>query len=243
MTSIGRGIRWYNNYLDEVQFCVNNKFDFMQIWYQNGNIIVNDIPKPKIEYIKSIGFPVIIHAVFDPIDFEVYGDDLLEKVKILGMTEVIVHPVCEKSNVTSNTQIELVQQVKLFSSKAKEQNITWYLENNSVVDTFHYKPVDIKTVFEADDYVEQLLDVAHIDNYNHLKEIINIKFPKCLHIAGKHFNIPHEHLPLPEGDVDYNTVFKNYLPKFNGRIILEIDGTDEEIVISKQIIEQALNAY
>ncbi len=241
MVSIGRGIRWYNNYLDEVEFCKNNDFSFMQVWYQNGKILVNDIPDPKIEYIKTIGFPVIIHAVFDPIDFEIYGDDLLEKVKILEMNEVIIHPVSKKCEVNANTQSELVEQAKLFSTKAKKQGVTWYLENNSVIDAFHYKPTDIKKVYEADDYVEQLLDVAHIDNYGHLKEIIDIKFPKCLHIAGKHFDVPHEHLPLPQGDIDYGIVFKQYLSGFSGRIILEIDGTDEEIILSKNIIEQAIN--
>ncbi len=241
VVSIGRGIRWYNHYLDEVDFCKNNGFDFMQIWYQNGEICINNIPDPKIEYIKTIGFPVIIHAVFDPIDFELYGNDLLEKVKILGMNEVIIHPVSKKRKVTADTQSELVKQAKLFSAKAKKQGVTWYLENNSVIDGFHYQPEDIKRVFEADDYAEQLLDIAHIDNYDHLKEIINVKFPKCLHIAGKHFDVPHEHLPLSQGDIDYGFVFKKYLPGFSGRVILEVDGTDEEIILSKNIIEQALH--
>ncbi len=39
-------------------------------------------------------------------------------------------------------------------------------------------------LYAADNYAEQLLDVAHIDNYEHLQEIINIKYPKCLHVAG-----------------------------------------------------------
>lgn len=31
MITIGRTIRWYNNYRDEVNFCKENNFDFMQI--------------------------------------------------------------------------------------------------------------------------------------------------------------------------------------------------------------------
>lgn len=39
MISIGRGIRWYNNYQDEVDFCLENHFDFMQIWFKDGEIL------------------------------------------------------------------------------------------------------------------------------------------------------------------------------------------------------------
>ena len=95
-------------------------------------------------------------------------------------------------------------------------------------------------MFGRDSYVEQLLDVAHIDNYLHLEEAISVKFPKCLHVAGKHFNVPHEHLSLTQGDIDYDLVFQKYLAGYDGRIILEVNGTDEEIIQSKQIIEKAL---
>lgn len=240
MILIGRGIRWYNNYQSEVDFCKKHGFDFMQIWFKDGDICINDIPKPKEQYIKEVGFPVILHAVFSPEDFEAYGDRLLEIVEFLNMNEVIIHPVCDKTNVPSNIEHLLTEKVKSFSKKAKSKNITWYLENNSVIDLFHYNPADIKTVFDADSYVEQLLDVAHIDNYQNLKQIVDVKFPKCLHVAGKHFDVKHEHLPLTQGDIDYNFVFSNFLHGFKGRVILEIDGTDEEIIQSKGIIDQAI---
>lgn len=241
MISIGRGIRWYNNYLDEVDFCVKYGFDFMQIWYKDGDLLIDNIPYPKVEYVKKVGFPVIIHAVFDPIDFEVFGNDLLDKVEYLEMKEVIIHPVSKKSSVNTDTQNQLVTQAILFSEKARKKGITWYLENNSVVDGFHYQPDDIKKVYDSDNYVEQLLDVAHIDNYEHLSEIIKVKFPKCLHVAGKHFAVSHEHLSLSQGDINYTTVFTRYLPNYDGRIIFEIDGTDDEIAVSKEIIVKALS--
>ena len=121
MVSIGRGIRWYNHYLDEVDFCKNNGFDFMQIWYQNGEICINDIPDPKIEYIKTIGFPVIIHAVFDPIDFELYGDDLLEKVKVLGMNEVIIHPVSKRVKLPLIHNLNLLSRLNCFLPRPKNK--------------------------------------------------------------------------------------------------------------------------
>lgn len=240
MISIGRGIRWYNDYKTEVDFCIENGFEFMQLWFKDGTILVNDILEPKEKYLKEIGFPVIIHAVFDPEDFEKYGDSLLEIVEYLEMNEVIVHPVCEKKPVDDATENQLALQVKIFSEKARNKGILWYLENNSVVDTFHYKKEDLKVVYQSDSYVEQLLDVAHIDNYQHLKEIIDVKFPKCLHVAGKHFDVPHEHLSLMEGDIDYKKVFQDYLKGYQGRVILEVDGSDEELIHSKKIIEDAI---
>lgn len=170
MISIGRGIRWYKNYKDEVDFCIKNNFDFMQLWFKDGDILVNNIPAPKEEFIKSIGFPIILHAVFDPEDFDTYGDKLLELVDYFGNNEVIVHPVSEKSPVNKDTEIKLAKQVINFSKKVYERGITWYLENNSVIDKFHYRKEELE---------------------------------------------------------------------YAGRIILEIDGTDEEIINSKQIIDEA----
>lgn len=240
MISIGRGIRVQNKYTDEVDFCVKHGFQFMQVWFRNGEILI-DADEPKEAYIKNIGFPVILHAVFDPIDFELYGDRLLEITEYIGNSDVIIHPVCKKSPVDENTEYQLAKQVKLFSQKAKARGITWYLENNSVIDEFHYSKQDLHVVYDSDDYVEQLLDVAHIDNYEHLAEIVSVRFPKCLHVAGKHFDVPHEHLPLTQGDIDYTLIFQKYLNGYDGRIILEVNSSDEDILVSKKIIEDAVN--
>ncbi len=241
MISIGRGIRWYNNYLNEVDFCIKNDFDFMQLWFKDGELLVDNVPEPKESYIKKIGFPVIIHAVFELEDFKKYGNKLLDLSEYLGMNEVIIHPVSETVTVNQNTAYLLAEQSLSFSEKSKKRNIVWYLENNSVVDVFHCKKQDIEIVYQTDSYVEQLLDIAHIDSYKHLEEIISVKYPKCLHVAGKHFNVPHEHLPLVQGDIDYSFVFENYLKEYKGRIILEIDADDNELLLSKKIIENAIS--
>lgn len=240
MITIGRGIRYGNDYLAEVDFSVKHGFDFMQVWFKNGEILVNNIPEPKEDYIRSVGYPVILHAVFDPIDFELYGDKLLEVTESLSNSDVIIHPVSKKSPIDETTEYNLAKQAKIFSRKAKAKGITWYLENNSVIDGFHYSKQELHCVYDQDDYVEQLLDVAHIDNYAHLAEIVAVKFPKCLHVAGKHFDILHEHLPLTQGDIDYNVVFHKYLNGYDGRVILEVGGSDEDILASKQIIEKAI---
>lgn len=239
MILIGRGIRWYRPYAEEVQFCVENQFDFMQIWYRDGELLIQNTPEDKVAYIRQLAFPVIIHAVFDPVDFSIYGDHLLDTVEKLGIREVIVHPVCKKSPVTSTTEMDLAKEASIFSQKAAQRGITWYLENNSAIDGFHYQAEEIRTVFAENPNVEMLLDIAHVDSYRHLEQIAAIKFPRCLHVAGRHFSVPHEHLPLTEGDIDYCLIFQKYLRGFQGRIILEVDGTDEDIIQSKQILVSA----
>ena len=45
----------------------------------------------------------------------------------------------------------------------------------------------------------------------------------------------HEPLPLGQGDIDYDLVFSKYLQGFDGRVILEVIGNDEEIIELKNI--------
>jgi sugar phosphate isomerase/epimerase len=88
--------------------------------------------------------------------------------------------------------------------------------------------------------VELVLELAHIDNYDHLQQIINIKYPKCLHIADKHFSVKYEHLPIGKGDLDFQRIFSKYLTHFEGRIILEITEDDVTVADSKDKIREAL---
>lgn len=240
MITIGRGIRWYNEYQAEVDFCRKHHFDFMQLWFKNGDILVDTIPPPKVSHIRSVGFPVILHAVFEPDDFTQYGDQLLDIAAELGHSEVIVQPVCTKTKITADTEYLLAEQAQGFSAKARSRGMVWYLENNSALDGFHCRKDEVEIVFHADSYVEQLLDVAHTESYQHLQDIVSVKFPKCLHVAGKHFSVVHEHLPLTQGDIDYRLVFNTFLQGFDGRIILEVDGTDEELIQSKKLIDDAI---
>lgn len=240
MITIGRSIRWYNDYLNEAEFSRNNGFDFMQIWFKNGEIMIDKIDEPKEAYIKKAGFPVIIHALFKIDDFEKYGDQLIELASGLGHREVIIHPICRNNEIKTDSILILSEAVHDLSIKAEKRDITVYLENNSRLDKFLCTSDEIKLVFDRNPNVELLLDIAHIDSFEHLKQIISVKYPKCLHAAGKHFNVIHEHLPLGQGDIDYNLVFSKYLHDYDGRIILEVIGNDEEIIESKKIIDAAI---
>ena len=41
MISIGRSLRWYNKYEDEIDFSVKNHFDFMQIWFKDEKNVLS----------------------------------------------------------------------------------------------------------------------------------------------------------------------------------------------------------
>ncbi len=234
----GRSIRWFNNYQDEIEFSKSNKFDFMQIWFAKGELVLDKVLCPKEKYILDCKFPAIIHAVYDINDYDKYNNELIRILKYLNHKEVIIHPVCEEHPVDSETINILAENIYKTNQLLKKDNIKLYIENNSVIDKINYTPSDLKIVFDRNPDVELLLDIAHIDNYNHLQEIINVKFPKCLHIADKRFNVEHEHIPIGQGELNFELIFQNYLKGYDGKIIFEVVNTDEEIIKSKDIIQK-----
>jgi sugar phosphate isomerase/epimerase len=240
MIKIGRSIRWYNDYQYEVDFSIENGFDFLQIWYVKGAIALDKVPHPKEKTIKDIGFPTIIHAVFDINEFEEHVPKVIEILKYLGHKELIIHPICESEPITKESIYKLSDKVAQAYKLLKQEGITLYIENNSRLDPINYRIEDLKVMFDVNKEVELLLDVAHIDSYEHLKGILKVNKPKMLHIADKHFEVIHEHLPLGQGNMDYKHIFTEYLQDFDGNIILEVVASDEEIVSSKKAIELIL---
>jgi len=84
--------------------------------------------------------------------------------------------------------------------------------------------------------LNMVLDIAHMDNYENLKRLIDIKYPNILHISDKHFSAIHEHLPIGEGEIDWKYVFNKILSNYSGKIIFEVNQSDDQIVKSKDII-------
>jgi sugar phosphate isomerase/epimerase len=237
MIEYGRSIRWFNDYRDEIEFSSLNKFSFMQIWFMKGELILDKVLSPKEQYVLNSNFPVIIHAVYDIDDYDKYNSELVRILKVLKHKEVIIHPVCETIPVNTETIYILADNIYKTNQLLKANNIKLYIENNSVIDKINYTPNDLKIVFDRNPDVELLLDIAHIDNYNHLQNILEVKFPKCIHIADKRFNVEHEHLPIGQGELDFELIFQNYLKGYDGKIIFEVVDTDEEIIKSKNIIQ------
>lgn len=242
MIKYGRSIRWFNNYEDEVEFSKVNGFDFMQIWFVKGELVLDKVLYPKENYVLNSGFPVMIHSVYDIDDFDKYNDELIRILKYFNHSEVIIHPVCESIIINSDTIFKLADNIYRTNKLLQANKIKLYIENNSIMDKINYTSDDIKKVFDKNPDIELLLDIAHIDDYDHLQNIIEVKFPKCLHVADKHFSVEHEHLPLGQGELDFELIFKKYLHGFNGKIIFEVVDTDEEIIKTKNIIQKLLNA-
>jgi sugar phosphate isomerase/epimerase len=96
-----------------------------------------------------------------------------------------------------------------------------------------YRADELTALFQAHPSIEFLLDVAHIDDYDHLAALVSAKRPTMLHLADSHFAAVHEHLPLGEGEIDFASVFTQQLHGFEGTIIFEIIESDAHIVAAK----------
>lgn len=241
MIEIGCLARFNNPYDDEVKFAMENEFKIMQVWYDKNGIKMYEEEESRLDKIMNYNFPTIIHAVLDINDIEEHIPKLMKILSTLKQKELILHPVCHSEVINENTIYKLADKVGRVLELLNSENITLYLENNSKLDPIFSTAKDIEIMFSKNPKLEFLLDVAHIYSYDHLREIIDIKTPKILHVTDKHFSAIHEHLPIGEGEIDFEYVFNEILFNFQGKIILEIVNGDEEIVNGKKIIEELLN--
>ncbi|MGH4123859.1 MAG: sugar phosphate isomerase/epimerase family protein [Clostridium sp.] len=237
MMQIGCLARYFNFYKEEVEFAQNNNFEFMQIWYDSNGIALKKDLNP-IEIIKEYDFPTIIHAVLDINEFEEHVPKLIEILKYLGHHELIIHPICKSEEITTQTIYKLSDKVSFALGELSKENITLYLENNSRLDPIFNQPYELEIMFGQNPNLQFLLDIAHIDSYDHLKSMITIKMPKILHVADRHLEVIHEHLPIGQGNIDFKHIFANILQDFHGKIILEIVQGSSDIISSKTRIEQ-----
>lgn len=239
MIKYGRSIRWYNNYEDEVRFSRENGFDFMQVWYAKGQIVLDKVNEPREETILANNFPVIIHALLDINEFDIHIPRIMRILNRLSHKEIIIHPICHSEKITEKTIVKLYNKLLEIQHLCEENGIKLFVENNSSIDPINYSIDDIKMMYK-DKNIELLLDIAHIDNYEQLKKIVAIKKPKILHIADKHFNVEHEHLPIGDGELDFTYIFKDVLYGFDGKIIFEVVAKDIPIIESLKAIKRIL---
>lgn len=234
---IGCLARYFNPYSEEVEFAKANNFKFMQLWYDKNGLSLNEDSNP-IEVIKQYDFPSIIHAVLDLNEFEEHVPKLIQILKYLNHKELIIHPICESEQITKQTIYKLSDKVKLTLEKLSHENITLYLENNSRLDPIFNEANEIEIVFKQNPGLQLILDIAHVDSYDHLKAIIKIKMPGMLHVADRHFEMIHEHLPIGQGNIDYRYIFAEILNEFDGKVVLEIVQYSKDIIDSKIKIEE-----
>ena len=241
MIEYGRSARWYNNYAAEIEFCKRHGFSFMQIWYKDGALQFDRLTDPA-KTIKEAGFPIIIHALFDLEDYEKHGQDLLRVLTFLSHKEVIIHPICHTSPITPDTNGRLAELNQKLTETFFKEGITVYIENNSRLDPVNHTPPEVAAVLENSPKTELCLDLAHINDYAHLRELVGVKFPTCLHVADKHFGAVHEHSPVGQGDLDFRYIFSEYLKGFDGKMIFEVvSDNDDDIVDSKTAIHSILD--
>lgn len=237
MVHNGMALRYKENYQSEIEFAKTLGFDFFQIWFFNGVLSVDSLQEPKENEIKDCGFPIIIHAVFDINDFEKHGQRLLELVDFFNHSEVIIHPVCTSEEISDETVYVLSGKLKSINNEFRKRKVKLYVENNSIIDRFFNTVEDLRVVFDHNADIGLLLDLAHINDNEHLRDIIKMRKPECIHIADKRFGVPHEHLTLGEGDLDFDMIFTQLIPKYEGRIILEAVDSKEDIEKSKRKID------
>lgn len=229
MISYGRSIRWYRDYREEAAYTLASDYDFMQIWFQQGKLLLDKIEGEPVAEIIKAGCPVIIHALMDFDDYEVYMEDLMRYLIRLNHNELIIHPICTTEPINQQTMDKLCEKLNGVAKQLKRIDVKLYVENNSVIDPINYKCEDLQKLYKNKD-VHFLLDVAHIDSYEHLEQILNIRMPEMLHLSDKHMVEEHEHLPIGEGDLDFNLIFNSYLKDFNGKIIFEVIHNDNQVL-------------
>jgi len=152
----------------------------------------------------------------------------------------IIHPICRSDVIGEYTIYKLSDIIQRIMELLNKNGITLYLENNSKLDPIFSTAKEIEIVFSNNPALEFVLDIAHIYSYGHLKELIPIKTPKILHIAYKHFDVIHEHLPIGYGEINFEYKFEKVLCNYNGKIILEIAKENADIVKSRNIISSLL---
>jgi RimJ/RimL family protein N-acetyltransferase/sugar phosphate isomerase/epimerase len=231
--------RYFNNYRDEVQFAQVNGFDFMQIWYDKKGLNLKPLEQ-LLPVILDEGFPSIIHAVLDINEIPEHISILKEILIKLGHKQLIIHPVCKSEPITDKTIYKLVCNMQKVVEQFNPCGITVYIENNSKLDPIFTSPEELRIMFSCIPELEFLLDVAHMENIEHLNELVKVKMPKILHVADRRLEEIHEHLPIGKGNIDFREVFNNVLHGFEGKIVFEIIQSNEDMIAAKNYFEDLL---
>ena len=222
---------------DDIGFAKKNGFSFLQIWYDKNGISLKKESDP-LESLLKIEFPTVIHAVLDINDFDEHVPKLKTIMDKLGHKEIIIHPVCKTEIIENETIEKLNGKIKFALEVLSNKKI--FLESNSKIDPIFNTVEDIKYIFVNNPNLEFILDIAHIDNLVHLTEMISIKKPGYFHLADKRLNVIHEHLPVGEGNIDFDKIFSEIIIWNGLKIIFEIVQGENELVKSKTIIEKII---
>ncbi len=242
MATFGCLARYFRSFESEVAFARANGFAFLQLWYDRRGLCLDGSSPADLDRVRNAGIPTIIHAVMELHALEAGATNLLHTLQALEHRELIIHPVCQEEPITPATAGRLSAAMGRLLAVLRERGVTVFLENNSRLDPIFQTVEDVGRVLGENPDLAFLLDVAHMDDLDHLRGLVAIQRPRLLHMADRHLAKVHEHLPIGEGDIDFGTVFREILPDYRDRIILEIVQSDEAIIASKRKLEGLLAA-
>lgn len=223
-----------------MRFAREHGFDFMQLWYDKDGIGLHKDKESKVDLIKHFTFPTIIHAVLDISEFREHIPHIKGIMKELKHNRLIIHPICQNEKINEMTINELNEAIDFTLNYLKEDAIKVFLENNSLKTPIFTSKEEFEIIFNNHKDLELVLDIAHIQSYEHLCELVTIKTPKILHIADKHFDIIHEHIPFGEGELDFSYIFNEVLNAYDGDIIIEVVTNDKDIIDAKKYLQKVL---
>lgn len=72
MIQFGRNYRYQKEFGDEVAFPENHGFEILQLWYDKNGLCQNENAVGNLEIIKLKNHPVIIHALSNISEYEVF---------------------------------------------------------------------------------------------------------------------------------------------------------------------------
>lgn len=123
----------------------------------------------------------------------------------------------------------------------QKEGIALYLENNSKLDPIFTTSREIEIMFKENKELEFVLDIAHMDDYKHLQEMVAIKYPKMLHITDRPLEDIHNHVPIGQGNIDFRYIFDNIMPGYSNKVIIEVFQSDEGIIETRDYIKRILD--
>lgn len=70
--------------------------------------------------------------------------------------------------------------------------------------------------------------------------MVEIKYPKILHITDRPLEDMHNHVPIGHGNIDFEYIFKEILPGYKDKLIIEVFQSDAGIISSLDHIKRIL---
>ncbi len=223
-------------YIEEEQFALENNFSILQVWFDKNGLSLSEYD--NIHTIEKAKVKTILHISVTINGISEVFESAIPVLPTLKHNDVIVHLIdgTERKSIHDEVKDEICYWISFFN----ENNIKIYFENNSKLDNVLQTADDIDEFFKIFPEAGFLLDIAHIDNYEHLQKLIRIKRPEFLHLSDRHLELVHEHLTIGDGNIDFNRIFQDDLINFDGTIIFEVPWSPSSRKSSKAVIQKII---